>query len=149
VLAGVAFRTNAYLLELVGIDHRAQVAVCRFTRFPTLDASPGPLVRFFLGEPRTRVLPLTPFWQTDVQRPGGSAWWAQGRTWATRMTLPLDVFMAENGRPDRGPTPPLPTASRRLYIVESRPAGALRTTIVARDVPVVDTSDPSFLGRRY
>ena len=74
-------------------------------------------------------------WRQETELPGGGIGWVQGRTWVARMTLPLGlVWMGDRDRP-----PPLPT---RLYIVESRPAGELRTTITARDVPVIDTSDP-------
>jgi hypothetical protein len=58
------------------------------------------------------------------------------------LTLSLErVWTGDTDRP-----PPLPT---RLYIVESRPAGELRTTITARDVPVIDTSDLPGGDRRY
>ena len=138
--AGAAFRTDAYLIEILAIEERARVAVCRFSRFPSLAALPGPPLRFFVGNPREYVLPTMSFWRQETKLPGGGIGWVQGRTWVARMTLPLDLLWHRD-RP-----PPLPT---RLYIVESRLAGELRTTITAHDVPVIDTSDPPGADRRY
>lgn len=140
--AGVAFRTDAYLIEILAVEKRARVAICRFARFPALASLPGPPLRFFVGNPRERVLPVMSWWRQETELFGGGIGWAHGRTWVARMTLPLGL--AWTGDADR--PPPLPT---RLYIVESRPAGELRTTITARDVPVIDTSDPPHTDRRY
>ena len=140
--AGAAFRTDAYLIEILAIESRARVAICRFARFPALAALPGPPLRFFVGNPREYVVPSMSHWRQETELPGGGIGWVQGRTWVARMTLPLGlVWMGDRDRP-----PPLPT---RLFIVESRPAGELRTTITAHDVPVIDTSDPPLSARRY
>ncbi|MFI5075783.1 MAG: hypothetical protein ACHQRO_00500 [Vicinamibacteria bacterium] len=140
--AGSAFRTDAYLIEILAIEKRARVAICRFARFPAVAALPGPPLRFFVGNPREYVLPAMSHWRQETELPGGGIGWVQGRTWVARMTLPLDLL----GMGDRDRPPPLPT---RLYIVVSRPAGELRTTITARDVPVIDTSDLPGADRRY
>jgi hypothetical protein len=140
--AGAAFRTNAYLLEILSVEPRAQVAVCRFSRFPALASPPGPPLRFFVGtHARERVLPATSHWRQETELPGGGIGWAQGRTWVVRMVLPLGF--AGPGLSERRPA--LPT---RLAIVESRPAGVVRTSIVARDVPVVDSADSAY-DRRF
>jgi len=139
--AGVAFRTDDYLIEILAVESRSRVAICRFARFPALASLPGPPLRFFVGNPPELVFPAMSWWREKTALDGGGGiGWVQGRTWVARMTLPLDLLWHRD-RP-----PPLPT---RLYIVESRPAGELRTTIAARDVPVIDTSDPPGADRRY
>jgi len=139
----VAFRTAAYLFEILSIESRAQVAVCRFTRFPSVASLPGPPLRFFVGtHSRERVMPTMSYWRQETELDGGGIGWARGRTWVARMTLPVGQPWTD----DRAAPPPLPT---RLYIVESRPAGTVRTTIVARDVPVIETADPAGPDRRY
>jgi hypothetical protein len=139
--AGVAFRTDDYLIEILAVESRSRVAICRFARFPALASLPGPPLRFFVGNPPELVFPAMSWWREKTALDGGGGiGWVQGRTWVARMTLPLDLLWHRD-RP-----PPLPT---RLYIVESRPAGELRTTIAPRDVPVIDTSDPPGADRRY
>ena len=88
--AGAAFRTDAYLIEILAIEARAGVAICRFARFPALASLPGPPLRFFVGNPRERVLPAMSWWRQETELPGGGIGWAQGRTWVARMTLPLE-----------------------------------------------------------
>lgn len=140
--AGAAFRTEAYLLEILAIEPRARVAFCRFARFPSLASIPGPPLRFFVGSGMPRVVPAMSYWRQESETEGGEIGWARGRSWVARVALPLGVPWAD----ERGRVAPLPT---RLYIIESRPAGELRTSVVGHDVPVVDTTDPLETSRRY
>jgi hypothetical protein len=141
--AGAAFRTDSYLLEILSVEARAGVALCRFARFPALASLPGPPLRYFVGtHTGERVLPAMSYRRQETELDGGGIGWTQGRTRVARLTLPIGLVWAG----DRGRPPPLPT---RLYIVESRPAGEVRTTIVARDVRVIDTSDLPGPDRRY
>ena len=87
--AGVAFRTDAYLIEILAIEERAGVAVCRFSRFPALTSLPGPPLRFFVGNPRERVFPAMSWSRQETELDGGGIGWARGRTWTARMTLPV------------------------------------------------------------
>lgn len=120
---GQSFRTALYLVEILGIDTRAKTALCRVALFPTL-ASPRPHLSFFAGNRRTLVVQALPWWRVDPSLGGRTAiGGARGRTWVALVTLPLGHVADE--------------ADARLFIVESRAAGELQTTIVGRGVPVI------------
>ena len=68
--AGAAFRTDAYLIEILAIEARARVAICRFARFPAL-AAPRPPLRFFVGNPRELVVEALSWWRQDPSSPVG------------------------------------------------------------------------------
>jgi hypothetical protein len=128
--AGVAFRTGEYLFEIVSEDARAGWLLCRFTRFPSLSTQRTEVTPF-VALPSGRVTPAMHgiLQSLDLVRVIGVAdeglGWAYGRTWSRLVVLSragIEVGAAVRGA--------------RLRIVESRPAGSMRTRLVARDVPV-------------
>jgi hypothetical protein len=132
---GVAFRTDAYLLELLAVDPATGAISVRFARFPTLGPQ-GDLIRLFAHHgPDRRPIPVNAWLRQERWRGGGAIGWAYGRGWVIWTTLPL--VGASYGD------------STHLSIVESSPAGEVAATLVARDVPVSEAQDASFYGRRF
>jgi hypothetical protein len=121
--AGQSFRTPHFLVEIVDIDARTKTALCRIARFPSLTTRVG--VSFYVGNRRNLVVEAVPWWRVDSSLGGRTViGGGRGRTWVALVTLPLAHIDA--ARPDA-----------RLYLVESRPAGELRTTIVGRGLRVI------------
>ncbi len=121
--AGQSFRTPHFLVEILGIDTRTKTALCRVARFPSLRSRVG--ISFYVGNRRSLVVEALPWWRVDLSLGGRTAiGGGRGRTWVALVTLPLAHIDAAR-------------ADARVYLVESRPAGELRTTIVGRGLPVI------------
>jgi len=125
--AGVAFRTDAYLVEILGLEHDREYTIVRyrFTRFPSL-ARTHANVLAFVGRPGTRMERAEPGMRPgfDPDFPADDrVGWAHGRTWARQHVTPYIASEVVADEP-------------RLRIVESRPAGQARVLLRARDVPV-------------
>ena len=122
---GVAFRTDRYLVEIVGLDPQHAMVFLRVARFPRLTAGTEPQISFFEADAaRRRVSSLSPaFRQQPLESGHDGRDWAQGETWVGRFKLLIQ-------RVGPGPIDP------RLLIVESRRLGDTPTTLSATDVPV-------------
>ena len=128
---GAAFRTDRYLVEIVGLDPQHAMVYLRVARFPRLIAGTEPQVSFFEADAaRHRVSSLSQaFRQQPLEFSHDGPDWAQGEKWVGRFKLLIQRV---------GPSPIDP----RLLIVESRRLGTARTTLSATDVPVHDAKVP-------
>jgi hypothetical protein len=128
---GVAFRTDRYLVEIVGLDPQRAMVVLRVARFPRLTFGTDPQISFFEADAaRHRVSSLSSaFRQPPLEFGDGGQDWAQGDKWSGRFKLLIQ-------RVGPGPIDP------RLLIVESRPLGEARTTLSATNVPVREPQQP-------
>jgi hypothetical protein len=144
---GAAFRTRDYLFEVVSVDRRDRIARYRLTRFPSL-SSPGPRLTAYLAHRPDQIGPAQFAFDQSRYEGSLSIGWAFGRTWTRAATLPVSEWVRRfepTDHPPNGSTPPgdqVTPIAPRLRIVESRPIGELRTTIVARAVPVQTLPPP-------
>jgi hypothetical protein len=149
---GQAFRTPEYLVEIVSVQPYS--ALCRFTRFPSLTGPSAAVVPFTPARSGYGVIPDGGFTPTPTPSLHGmqrafdptdqGIGWAFGRSWTLQVWLPIL---------DAAATPV------DLRIVESRPAGDLRTVLVAHDIlveeqapsppPVTLQPPPDVPGRRF
>jgi hypothetical protein len=138
VRAGVAFRGDGYLLEIVSLDERTGTASIRLSRFPSL-ARIGPTLRLFRdfdGLPLAST-PWAPHALGFERRHAGPS---HGRDWVTGTTLPVAIWIGDVDQPQR---------ARTLAIVESTPIGELDSELAAENVLVVESTRPLSLGRRF
>jgi hypothetical protein len=121
---GAAFRTERYLLEVVGLEAARKFLEIRFVRFPRFGGGETEGVSLFVADRgRQHVITATPAGRIGpASAASGSPDWAQGRSWSGRFHVLLTGSAS------------IP-ADAEVLVVETRPAGVARTTVTG-DVEV-------------